>query len=310
MYYQLRKEKDPGSQPPQKRTSKRALTQEETQNVLDLLHSERFVDKAPYEVYATLLDEGQYHCSVRTMYRILQHEDELRERRNQLRHPEYKKPELIATAANQVWSWDITRLLGPFKWTYYYLYVIIDIFSRYVVGWMVATRECAELARQLIQQAILRQGIQQNQLIIHSDRGSPMTSKTVAMLLADLGVTKSFSRPHTSNDNPFSEAQFKTLKYRPDFPQRFGSIEDSRIFCQNFFSWYNEHHYHSGIGFYTPAMVHFGEVQQVYDFRQQVLLDAYAAHPERFVNGIPKPHPIPYEVWINKPASSTGEAPH
>lgn len=279
-----------------------ALSEGERQSVLDVLHSDRFVDRAPQEVYATLLDEGAYFCSVRTMYRILEEEDEVRERRNQLRHPSYAKPELIAEAPNQVWCWDITKLKGPVKWTYFYLYVILDIFSRYVVGWMIARRELAALAKRLIEQSCENQGVQQNQLIIHSDRGPSMTSKSVALLLSDLGITKSLSRPHVSNDNPYSESQFKTLKYRPEFPERFGCIEDARFFCQDFFRWYNTEHYHSGIGFLTPEDVHYGRTEQIIKDRQAVLNAAFIKHPERFKGKVPKPMALPTAVWINKPA--------
>lgn len=268
-----------------------------------MLHSDRFVDQAPASVYATLLDEGTYLCSVRTMYRLLKEQDEVRERRNQLRHPQYAKPELLATSPNQVWSWDITKLLGPAKWTYYYLYVILDIFSRYVPGWMVADRESAPLAARLIRSSLVKQNIQRDQLKIHADRGSSMTSKPVALLLADLGVTKTHSRPHTSNDNPFSEAQFKTLKYRPEFPSRFGSIEDARAFCQHFFHWYNTQHHHSGIGYLTPETVHYGRAEAVTDARRAVLQAAYQAHPERFVRKSPEPPALPQAVWINPPKS-------
>lgn len=257
---------------------------------------------APQEVYATLLDEGAYFCSVRTMYRILEEEDEVRERRNQLRHPSYAKPELIAEAPNQVWCWDITKLKGPVKWTYFYLYVILDIFSRYVVGWMIAHRELAALAKRLIEQSCENQGVQQNQLIIHSDRGPSMTSKSVALLLSDLGITKSLSRHHVSNDNPYSESQFKTLKYRPAFPERFGCAEDARFFCQDFFRWYNTEHYHSGIGFLTPEDVHYGRTEQIIKDRQAVLNAAFIKHPERFKGKVPKPMALPPSVWINKPA--------
>jgi putative transposase len=284
-------------------TSWRALSSEERKEVLDLMHSERFMDQAPHEIYATLLDEGRYLCSVRTMYRILEQESELRERRNQLRHPAYVKPELLATAPNQVWSWDITKLLGPVKWTYFHLYVILDIFSRYVVGWMLAGRESATLAQRLIEETCHKQAIQPDQLTIHADRGSSMTSKPVAFLLADLGVTKTHSRPHTSNDNPFSEAQFKTLKYRPDFPERFGSIEEARAFCQSFFSWYNQEHHHTAMGLLTPHVVHYGLAEQVLGARLQLLNEAYGQHPERFVNGPPKLNPLPEAVWINPPPS-------
>ena len=236
------------------------LSPEERQKVLDLLHTDRFVDQSPREVYATLLDEGTYLCSVRSMYRVLDEQGEVRERRDQLRHPVYQPPELLATGPNQVWSWDITKLKGPVKWTYYYLYVLLDIFSRYVVGWMVAHREQASLARKLIEETCEKQTIEPGQLLVHSDRGPSMSSKPVALLLADLGVTKSHSRPHVSNDNPYSESQFKTLKYRPEFPERFGSMEDARGFCQTFFPWYNTEHHHSGIGFLTPEQVHYGFV--------------------------------------------------
>jgi putative transposase len=259
------------------------------------------MDKAPTEVYASLLDEGTYLCSVRTMYRVLAENNEVRERRNQLRHPQYKKPELLATGPNQVWSWDITKLLGPVKWTYFYLYVIMDIFSRYVVGWMLAQRESAALAKRLIKDTCLKQNIGQQQLTIHADRGSSMTSKSVALLLADLGVTKSHSRPHVSNDNPYSESQFKTLKYRPEFPKRFGSIEDARGFCQQLFHWYNNEHYHSGIGLLIPEMIHYNRAEQVISAREKVLLAAYNAHPERFVRKQPKPATIPEAAWINPP---------
>lgn len=266
-----------------------------------MLHEDRFVDKAPAEIYAALLDEGVYLCSIRTMYRILNEHGEVKERRNVLRHPEYTKPELLATAPNQVWSWDITKLKGPVKWTYYYLYVILDIFSRHVVGWMIAHRENAELAETLISETCERQEIDKDQLLIHSDRGSPMTSKAVALLLSDLGVTKSLSRPHVSNDNPFSESHFKTLKYQPTFPKNFGSIEDARAFCQYFFDWYNNEHYHSGIALLTPAMVHYGSAEECNRQRQEVLSAAFDAHPERFVSGHPKVLQLPKEVWINPP---------
>jgi putative transposase len=278
-----------------------ALSREEQQLVLDTLHDERYVDKAPQEVYAALLDGGSYLCSVRTMYRILEAHKEVKERRNQLRHPVYTKPELLAEGPNQVWSWDITKLKGPAKWTYYYLYVTIDIFSRYVVGWMVASREQGSLAKKLIDLSCEKQGIPPSQLCIHSDRGPSMTSKTVAFLLADLGITKSVSRPHVSNDNPYSESQFKTMKYRPDFPERFGCAEDARSFCQDFFRWYNTEHYHSGIGFLTPEDVHYGRAGQIIKERQEVLNAAFIKHPERFKGKMPTPAPLPPSVWINKP---------
>lgn len=279
----------------------RALSSGERQGVLDILHADRFVDKAPQEVYATLLDEGKYHCSIRTMYRVLDANTEVRERRNQLTHPVYQKPELLATAPNQVWSWDITKLLGPAKWSYFYLYVIMDIFSRYVVGWMIAPAESAVLAEKLIKETCEKQNIEKGQLTIHADRGSSMRSKPVALLLSDLGITKTHSRPYTSDDNPYSESQFKTLKYRPDFPDRFGCIEDSRSFCQDLFPWYNTEHHHSGIGLLTPEAVHYGRVEATQKARGEVLSAAYKVHPERFVKKHPVPPTVPVAVWINKP---------
>jgi putative transposase len=279
----------------------RALSALERQEVLDVLHTDRFVDKAPTEVYATLLDEGTYHCSVRTMYRILDDAGEVRERRDQARHPHYKAPELLATAPNQVWSWDITKLLGPVKWSYFYLYVILDIFSRYVVGWMIAPNESSALAKRLIAETCEKQNVLPGQLTIHADRGSSMKSKPVALLLADLGITKSHSRPHVSDDNPYSESQFKTLKYRPGFPDRFGSIQDGRSFCQDFFPWYNCEHRHGGIGLLTPEIVHYGKAEAVTSQRQIVLASAFDTHPERFVRGIPVPPSLPEAAWINKP---------
>jgi len=279
----------------------RALCDHERQEVLSVLHSEQFVDKAPAEAHAMLLDEGRYLCSVRTMYRVLDANKEVRERRNQLRHPSYKKPELLATAPNQVWSWDITKLLGPVKWTYYYLYVILDIFSRYAVGWLLAHRETAALAGRLIAESCARQGIEEGQLTIHADRGSPMKSHPLAQLLAELGVTKSHSRPHVSDDNPFSESQFKTMKYRPEFPNRFGSSQDARAFCRPFFDWYNLEHRHSGIGYLTPEMVHYGHAKKMLEQRQVVLTAAFENHPERFVNKPPTPAGLPDAVWINPP---------
>ena len=286
------------------------LSNEQRQEVLTMLHAEPFIDRSPWAVYAALLDQGTYLCSVRTMYRILQEQGEVRERRDQLSHPVYRKPELLATAPNQVWSWDITKLKGPVKWTYYYLYVILDIFSRYVVGWMLASRETNALAQKLIEQSCQNQSIGQKQLVIHSDRGPSMSSKPVALLLADLGITKSHSRPHVSNDNPYSEAQFKTLKYRPEFPDRFGSVEDARSFCQRFFPWYNTEHYHSGIGYLTPEQVHFGLSQRIFKERQAVLRRAYQRHPDRFKQGIPKPLPLPEAAWINKPPPKNEEVLH
>jgi putative transposase len=286
---------------PKPHDSPRRLSDAERQTVLEILHSPRFVDKAPAEVYATLLDEQTYHCSERTMYRILAQNHEVRERRNQLRHPSYHKPELLAVAPNQVWSWDITKLKGPVTWTYFYLYVILDIFSRYVVGWMLARRESAALAKRLITESCDKQGITEGQLIIHADRGSSMSSKTVAQLLGDLGITKSHGRPHVSNDNPYSESQFKTLKYRPEFPERFGSFEDALSFCRSFFCWYNTEHYHTGVALLTPESVHLGRAQQILRRRTLILQQAYKAHPDRFVHGVPAAPRLPEAVWINPP---------
>lgn len=283
----------------------RALIEAERETIRQLLNSERFQDCAPREVYAMLIDEGRYLCSYRTMYRILSENAEVRERRNQLRHPNYVKPELLATHPNQLWSWDITKLLGPATWTYYYLYDIMDVFSRYVVGWMIAERELASLAEELIAETCARQGIPPGQLTIHADRGSSMTSKPVALLMADLGVTKTHSRPHVSNDNPYSEAQFKTLKYRPDYPARFGCQPDARSWAQDFFQWYNYEHHHTSLGLLTPADVHYGRAPAVNQQRQQVLQAAYLKNPERFVKGPSTPPALPEAVWINAPKPAT-----
>lgn len=278
--------------------------------MLTMLNSERFVNVAPAEVYATLLDEGAYLCSTRTMYRVLNAEEQVRERRAQLRHPNYSRPELLATAPNQLWSWDITKLKGPAKWTYYHLYVVMDVFSRYVVGWTLAERESAALASRLLAESIGKQDLNSTELTVHADRGTSMRSKRVAQLLADLGVTKTHSRPYTSNDNPYSEAQFRTMKYRPDFPKQFGSIEDGLAFCRPFFHWYNREHRHHGIALLTPAQVHHGQSESVLADRQRALDAAWVAHPERF----PRPPRVPRlrrEVWINPPAhitSATEEA--
>ena len=278
-----------------------SLSAEEREAVRVVLYSPRFVDHSPAQVWATLLDEGRYLCSERTMYRILDEQGAARERRNQLVHPPYTKPELLATGPNQVWSWDITKLLGPTKWTYYYLYVLMDIFSRYVVGWTVQLRESATLAKEMIAQALEQQQIAPDQLTVHADRGSPMRSKPVAFLLADLSVTKTHSRPYTSDDNPYSEAQFKTLKYRPDFPDRFGSQEHARSFVRVFMTWYNHEHRHSGIGLLPPHVVHTGQAAHWYAERERVLLAAHAATPERFIRGLPHPPALPTAVWINPP---------
>jgi len=291
-----------GAPAPTRRASPaRALAMHERDTVLEHLHGERFRDHAPAQVYATLLDEGVYLCSIRTMYRILESAGEVCERRDQLRHPAYVKPELLACAPNQVWSWDITQLRGPVKWSHFSLYVILDIFSRYVVGWMVAYGESAQLAKRLIEQTCTKQAIPAGQLTIHADRGSSMTSKPVAFLLSDLGVTKTHSRPHVSDDNPFSESQFKTMKYRPEFPEYFGSIEDARAFCRGFFAWYNTEHHHSGIGLLTPHVVHHGHADGVIQGRQAILSEAYARNPERFVRKHPTPPEKPVAVWINPP---------
>ena len=290
-------------------SSPRALSPDERQVVIDLLHAPRFVDLAPAEVVATLLDEGTYRCSERTMYRILETTSEVRERRDQLRRPTYTKPELLATRPNELWSWDITKLHGPAKWTYFYLYVILDVFSRYVVGWMIAPNESAELANELLGTTCERQGILPGALTIHADRGTSMTSKPVALLLADLGVTKTHSRPHVSNDNPFSEAHFKTLKYRPGFPERFGAIEDARSHCGAFFTWYNNDHHHSGLAMLTPHDVHHRLADERTAQRATVLAAAYGAHPERFVRGAPVLHTPPREVWINPPPGRGATSP-
>jgi len=283
----------------------RSLSQAEQAEVLEALHSKRFVDLAPPQVYATLLDEGQYLCSLRTMYRILDACGEVRERRNQLEHPPYAKPELLATRPNEVWSWDITKLRGPAKWTYFYLYVILDIYSRYAVGWMVARRESAALANRLIHDTYQKHNIEPHQLTVHADRGSSMRSKCVALLLSDLGVTKTHTRPYTSNDNPYSESHFKTLKYRPEFPDRFGSIEDARAFLREFFTWYNTQHRHSGIALLTPETVHYGKTKEVVAARQHALDQAYELHPERFVRKPPQAHQLPEAVWINPPQEAS-----
>ena len=279
----------------------RALDCAERQGVLDLLRAPRFVDLAPAEIYASLLDEGVYLCSIRTMYRVLAEHDEVRERRRQLRHPVYQKPELLATRPNEVWSWDITKLMGPVKWSYFYLYVILDIFSRRVVGWHIADAETAALFAPLIDETIEKHGVTPGQLTLHADRGGPMKAKATALLLADLGVTKSHSRPYTSNDNPFSESCFKTLKYQPQFPKRFGCVEHAKTFCRYFFDWYNRDHHHAGIGLMTPDQVHYGQVDAVYDARQKILDHAFQTNPERFVKTPPKPPQKPIAVWINPP---------
>jgi len=305
-----RRRRPPEPRPPRPRpTPERALSEAEREAVLAELHSERFIDCAPEHVYATLLDEGVYLCSTRTMYRLLAaRHGSVRERRDQLTHPAYTKPELLAERPNELWSWDISKLKGPAKWSYFYLYVILDVFSRYAVGWTVQYRESGELAKALIEQASEQQQIEPGMCTVHADRGGPMRGKPVAFLLADLGITKTHSRPYTSSDNPYSEAHFKTLKYRPEFPDRFDTIEDARAFCRTFFEWYNHHHRHSGIGLMTPAAVHHGHAEQLYDQRALVLADAFARTPERFVRQPPVPPELPTAVWINKP--TTHEVAH
>jgi len=289
-----------------RRRPKHALSQAERQTVLATLHEPCFVDLAPPQVYAQLLEKGRYLCSIRTMYRLLAANHEVRERRAVASHPVYTKPELLATRPNKVWSWDITKLKGPAKWSYYCLYVILDIFSRYVVGWMIADGESSTLAKRLIAESCRKQNITEDQLTLHADRGSSMKSKVVAQLLVDLGVTKTHSRPHVSNDNPFSESQFKTLKYRPEFPKRFGCIQDARAFACAFFPWYNGEHRHSGLALYTPSDVHYGRVEQVRQQRQAALDAAYRRHPNRFRRQPPQAALPPQAVWINPP-KDTGE---
>jgi putative transposase len=305
--YRRRRPPEP-RQPRPRPVPARALSEAEREAVLGELRSERFVDSSPAQVWATLLDEGRYLASERTMYRLLAANGEVHERRDQLAHPPYERPELLAERPNAVWSWDISKLKGPAKWTCFYLYAILDVFSRYCVGWSVQHRESAVVAEQLIGQAVEQQQVGRDQLTVHADRGSSMTSKPVAMLLADLGVTKTHSRPYTSTDNPYSEAQFKTLKYRPGFPQRFDSLEHARAFCREFFGWYNHQHRHSGIGLMTPATVHYGRAEAMHAVRSAVLDAAYQATPERFVRRAPTPPLVPAAAWINKPDSE--EAAH
>ena len=295
------------STPTPRAASSRALGPAERQAVLDVLHSERFVDQSPAEVQATLLEEQTYLCSTRTMYRILDAAEEVRERRAQARHPAYAKPELVATAPNQIWSWDSTKLKGPIPYLYYSLYVILDLFSRYVVGWMVAAHENAHLVQRLIEATCRKPHIGPQPLTIHADRGAPMRSKLVALLFSDLGIEASHSRPRVSNDNPFSEAQFRTVKYRPDFPDRFGSIEHARAIGHDLFAWYNDAHHHSGLSYLTPADVHYGRAATILEVRHHTRLAAYAAHPERFVQGPPRGETLPTAVWINPPAKVPGE---
>jgi len=300
-FYRQRDRKTPTALARIRKRPEHALSDMERQTVLATLHEPRFVDLAPAQVYARLLEEGQYFCSIRTMYRLLEAHQEVRERRAVASRVVYTQPELLATRPNEVWSWDITKLKGLAKWTYYYLYVILDIFSRYVVGWMIALRESSTLAQRLIADTCRKQHVVEGQLTLHADRGSSMKSKGVAELLADLGVTKTHSRPHVSNDNPFSESQFKTMKYRPEFPERFGSVQDARAFGGTFFPWYNHEHRHSGLALYTPADVHYGRVEQVRQSRQAALDAAYHRHPNRFVRKPPHAALPPQVVWINPP---------
>jgi putative transposase len=300
-FYRLQHPAPIAPTPKPKPRSPRALTAQEHATVLDLLNSERFQDQAPREVYATLLDDGIYVCHWSSMYRLLAENQQVSERRNQLVHPPSVKPELVASAPNQVWSWDITKLLGPTKHTFYYLYVILDMYSRYVPGWLLAESESEELAQQLVRETCAKQNIPREQLTLHADHGSAMISKPLALLLSDLGVVKSHSRPRVSNDNPYSEAQFKTMKYRPDYPEFFGSLLEARAWAQCFFQWYNHEHKHSALCLLPPVVVHYGHAPSVLRARQAVRQQAYAAHPERFVKGPPVLPSLPPEVWINRP---------
>ena len=300
-YYRHQHDRQRASVASRPKAPKNALSSEERQQVLDILHSERFIDKTPYEAFNTLIDKGEYYCSPRTMYRVLEEQGETLDRRKQRNHRDAIKPELIATKPNEVWSWDITKLLGQQKWQYYYLYVIIDIFSRYVVGWLVADCESQSLAGKLIQQTTLKQRIQPCQLTLHADRGASMTSHSVAQLLEHLGIAKTHSRPYTSDDNPFSESQFKTMKYRPDFPVRFSSLAESEAFGKKFFSWYNNEHYHSGIAWLTPQSVHYGQAEAILKKRHTVRMLAYAKNPIRFNNVEPKLKELAAAVYINPP---------
>lgn len=283
------------------RVAPRRLGGDERQAMLDLAHSDRFADLSVREIYATLLDEGQYIGSISTWYRVLRDAGETRERRRLATHPARVKPELAAVAPRQVWSWDITKLLGPQKWTYFYLYVVLDVFSRFVVAWRLEPRESATLAKELFATAIVREGVDPAHLTVHADGGPSMTSKTLTQFFADLGVIKSRSRPHVSNDNPYSEAQFKTLKYVPAFPGHFANIQQARDYCRRLFSWYNDEHRHSGIALLTPNDVHHGRAEERSDARRLVLLDAWKAHPERFVRGQPEPLKLAPITYINRP---------
>lgn len=283
-----------------KHRSPRRIVDEKRSGILSILNSRRFCDRAPAEIYATLLDEGTYLCAVRTMYRILKEKCQNRLRRQ--REPRnLTRPELLANKPNQLWSWDVTKLKSPFKWTYFYLYKILDVFSRYVVGWTVSYSETAEMAKALIGDTCLKQEIIPDTLTVHGDNGSIQTAHTVGQLLIDLCVAKTHSRPHVSNDNPYSESAFKTLKYHPEYPGLFGSIEDATSYCRDFFRWYNCEHRHSGIAMLTPEQVHYGEHEKILTKREIVLQKAFVEHPERFVKGMPKVQQLPENVWINKP---------
>jgi putative transposase len=299
-YYRRRNKTEGVAKAPRK-PSMRALSAGERVEVLDILHSKRFIDRAPDEVVATLLEENKYLCSARTMYRVLASQAEVRERRNQLRHPTYHKPELIARGPNEVWSWDITKLKTHMKLVYLYLYVVLDIFSRFVVGWLLAQRENGALGSRLIHQACETQQIEPGQLTIHADRGGPMRSNSMVQLTATLDLQRSYSRPHVSNDNPFSESLFRTVKYCPSFPDRFGGMADGLVFCRELFPWYNYEHHHSGLCYLTPAQVHEGKAEEVLIRRQATKKAAYTAHPERFPRGEPRLQQLPDAVWINRP---------
>jgi putative transposase len=304
-YYRTRKPKPEAKPRPR---PARALSDEERAHVLATLDSEAFMDVAPAQVYAKLLEDGEYLCSPRTMYRVLADADQVRERRAQRRHPEYVKPQLVATAPNQVWSWDTTKLPGPTKGTYFTLYVILDIFSRYIVGWQVTQRESAAVAQELIDACCKQQGVARGQLTIHADRGPPMTAKSTALLYVDLGIAKSHSRPYTSNDNPYSESNFRTLKYRPDMPSHLGSLEHARQVIRALVDWYNDEHYHVGLALLHPADVHYGRVADIVAARQLVLDVAHTRHPERFVRGRPTQKAPPTAAWINPPTIGSDQS--
>jgi putative transposase len=297
-----RRKNPPASTAPALRPSPpNALSQPERAAVLRLLNEPAHCDLAIDQVYARTLDEGIYLCSPATMHRLLASSGASSDRRAQRTHPAKKRPELLAMGPNEIWSWDITKLRGPTRGLFYDLYVILDIFSRYVLNWLVAAHEDAELAKEFIEDAILTQGITRDTLTIHADRGGAMRSKPVSQLMVDLGVTRSHSRPHVSNDNPFSEAAFKTLKYCPTFPSRFGCLEDARVFSEEFFTFYNHEHRHSGIGLHTPASVHYGTHLEIREQRQVTLNAAYDANPIRFRRLAPSAPSIPELVWINPP---------